>query len=71
MLTNGWWVWAGNSTPASQTNDYGLAKKERKYLKSLFTQKDLMICDRAFRPLRDKLAVLCGWIKPKGITNFN
>ncbi len=66
MLTNGWWAWVGDPLPASETNDYGLAKREETHLAKLFEARDLMICDRAFRPLRDSLAILCGWIKPRG-----
>lgn len=32
---------------------------------SLMDPRDVMITDRAFRSLRDKLCILCGWTKPK------
>ena len=68
MLTNGWWIWCGTPVEASTTNDYGLAKSEVEELKKLFDKRDLLICDRAFRPLREELQLVCRWIKLKGKT---
>ena len=64
-LTNGWWVWAGSPVGASSTNDNGLAKKELSAMKKHMKIRDLMIVDRAFRSLRNQLALLCGWTKNK------
>jgi len=60
-LTIGWWIWAGSPVGASETNDCGLGEKECENMRDLMDPRDLMITDRAFRPLREKLNILCGW----------
>ena len=65
VLTIGWWIWAGCPIGASETNDYGLGQRELQTMAALMGPYDLMITDRAFRPLREKLNLLCGWTKQK------
>ena len=64
-LTNGWWTWAGNIVGASDTNDLGLAKRDLIEMKNQMEMRDLMIVDRGFRAIRDKIALLVGWTKPR------
>jgi len=65
MLCNGWWVWVGNPVGASETNDIGLGKREKNEIKDLMEKRDLLICDRGFRALREDICLLCGWTKEK------
>jgi len=62
-LTIGWWIWAGSPIGVSETNDVGLAKRELNKIKNQMDKNDLLITDRAFRSLREKLNLLCGWTK--------
>ena len=62
-LTIGWWVWAGSPIGASETNDVGLVKQEFNKIKNQMDKNNLLITDRAFRSLREKLNLLCGWTK--------
>jgi hypothetical protein len=64
-LTNGWWIWAGSPVGATETNDTGLAKRELKNMAKIMEKRDLMIVDRGFRDIRNKIAMLTGWNKPK------
>jgi hypothetical protein len=64
-LTIGWWIWAGSPVGAAETNDTGLAKRELENMTELMHKNDLLITDRAFRSLREKLNLLCGWTKQK------
>ena len=71
-LPIGWWTWAGSPTGASRTNDTGLANEQASEMAAQMTLIDLLITDRAFRSLRKKLAILCGWTKSpgKGLTHW-
>ena len=64
-LPIGWWIWAGSPVVASETNDAGLGNRELQNMASLMSSYDLMITDRAFRSLREKLNILCEWTKAK------
>ena len=61
MCTNGWWIWTGKPVPASSTNDTGLAQQEVNNIKELMDQRDIMICDCAFRSLREEICLVTGW----------
>ena len=64
-LPIGWWIWAGSPVAASETNDAGLGNRKLQNMASLMSSYDLMITDKAFRSLREKLNILCGWTKAK------
>ena len=56
---------AGCPIGASETNNCGLGQRELQTMDTLMGSYDLMIIDRAFRSLRGKLNLLCGWTKKK------
>jgi hypothetical protein len=64
MLTNGWWCFRGTSLPASQ-NDIGLVNADFERLQKLLEKDDLILTDKMFRSLRDKLKIITGHSKPR------
>lgn len=66
MLINGWWIWISDPVGASETNDIGLANRQKKELKRLFEPRDIMVADRGFQGLDKSLKVVYGWSKVRG-----
>ena len=65
-LTNGWWIWASNIAGASDTNDGGLAEREILVMKNIMEYRVMMIVDRGFHSIHDKIATVVGWKRKRG-----
>jgi hypothetical protein len=46
MTTLGWWVFCGKPVGASETNDLGLARKDKEELKAIMDSRDIIVSNR-------------------------